>query len=769
MKENASDDRRRRKTARKTAAGKSSDPIPTDCSGKNRTADLIPPDSTAKNRTADLISADRFAKKRIADPASFQKEAVFEQAKLLIAKDTIDSLTHAAELLSSVPGSRAEQYAEKCLHRVMVLEARARARRHQILKVSLILTVALGFSAYILFGIVRPSMNYRTGPSFHETQGQSGGPVQTVKNSSGEENDMEKTGGNKSAVRGTEYNTLVGMSDTEVTDYSEDTVPAAQHSELPGDWTPPVSSGQNSTLLGIVTGEGGMRGGDGLNESGSSSGKVSDGASDASSQLQADSVSAMSAEKGGLESSSSGSGTFGEESSGGMGSGSLVSAASLAESENVAPETGAGTRKSDAVRQGPGAYLTAAGILLAIFAAVKLRKLIRSELQYRKAVEMIQSGQYTDAITLLKSLEGYRDSTVRITGCKTAIKDDHYTEAVKLKDSGRLEDAIDAFHELDGYKDSSDQIEGCRQSLQDRDYEAAAELLKADEYEKAEAAFTALDGYRDSRRMAEKCRKLAMTQPVYDQAVSCADAGSLKDAEALFAGIPGFRDANARLLAIRQTFYDDAAALMECGDYAGAAEAFDSLGTFADSGAMAQKCRRALLDRDFKAALAMRTEGRYEDAIDALRALSEHPDAKALIEECRRQVRVPRPFTGLDHGMSPEKVVSVLGEPAEKKNPADGKTEYLYRGRAYMNCSGHIVVSFAEDAVESLGWTADFADGAAGTPNSDRLYNSIIKYYVSLFGKQASDRTSPGHKVVWWFNPAITVDYSKDRYIHIMY
>ena len=90
---------------------------------------------------------------------------------------------------------------------------------------------------------------------------------------------------------------------------------------------------------------------------------------------------------------------------------------------------------------------------------------------------------------------------------KVVIPNSNYNAAVELMNSGEYEQAIAAFEALGGYKDSANKIEECNIDI---DYNAALELMEAGKYEEAYEAFIALGDYKDS---AEKAKS------IYEQSI----------------------------------------------------------------------------------------------------------------------------------------------------------------------------------------------------------------------------------------------------------
>lgn len=73
--------------------------------------------------------------------------------------------------------------------------------------------------------------------------------------------------------------------------------------------------------------------------------------------------------------------------------------------------------------------------------------------QYNKAHELMESGNYANAIKIFESISDYKDSTDLIKEC---TNQENYQNASSLADSGHFVDAYNAFLELGNYMDSAE-------------------------------------------------------------------------------------------------------------------------------------------------------------------------------------------------------------------------------------------------------------------------------------------------------------------------
>ena len=66
----------------------------------------------------------------------------------------------------------------------------------------------------------------------------------------------------------------------------------------------------------------------------------------------------------------------------------------------------------------------------------------------------MKDGKYTEAISVFKAMDGYKDSVTKIDECNTSILngilDGKYNTAVSLMNDGKYAEAMSAFEALDG-------------------------------------------------------------------------------------------------------------------------------------------------------------------------------------------------------------------------------------------------------------------------------------------------------------------------------
>ena len=82
--------------------------------------------------------------------------------------------------------------------------------------------------------------------------------------------------------------------------------------------------------------------------------------------------------------------------------------------------------------------------------------------KYNDAMALMDAGKFTEAISALEALEGYKDSATKINECNNAILDTKYNDAIALMNAGNLDEAYGIFTELGNYMDAADKADDIR-------------------------------------------------------------------------------------------------------------------------------------------------------------------------------------------------------------------------------------------------------------------------------------------------------------------
>lgn len=178
--------------------------------------------------------------------------------------------------------------------------------------------------------------------------------------------------------------------------------------------------------------------------------------------------------------------------------------------------------------------ITVSALALIAAAVLLTTKVIIPTVKYNAAVDLMEAGQYVDAIAAFEAMDGYKDSAEQITECK-------YLYAATLLENEQLNDAMILFRALGTYKDSVDQVSECQ-------YRGATNQMQDKNWSTAASMFQNLGTYKDSKEQLAACQKEQYKES-----------------------------------------YDAAVALMNAGKYGGAYKAFCALGTYGDSAEKAIK------------------------------------------------------------------------------------------------------------------------------------------------------------------------------------
>lgn len=144
---------------------------------------------------------------------------------------------------------------------------------------------------------------------------------------------------------------------------------------------------------------------------------------------------------------------------------------------------------------------------------------IKPHNDYHRAAELMESGDYSSALTIFRSLGEYRDSSSQVEACRYALFEPDYQKAVAYMAGADYEQASALFERTRTYKDSDALLSECRQAIDENEYADALALMEGGSYDAAIAKFSALGGFRDSYDQALHCEKLKNVAPIINAAV----------------------------------------------------------------------------------------------------------------------------------------------------------------------------------------------------------------------------------------------------------
>lgn len=211
-------------------------------------------------------------------------------------------------------------------------------------------------------------------------------------------------------------------------------------------------------------------------------------------------------------------------------------------------------------------------LLLGVLGWVSWTQWISPAMDYRKAVSLTESGDYTAAAGIFTRLGDYRDSARQAADASDKA---HYAEASRLLESGQYDQARAAFEALGGYRDSAAMVT-------ETDYRKALHTLEEGNPTDAQTAFEALAEipYKDSKDQVFVCR--------YQQAEQKFNSGRWLEAAEAWEAIADYSDSAGRAKIARYSRAEEALAEEAWQE---AHDIWIALGTYADS---ADRAREAL-------------------------------------------------------------------------------------------------------------------------------------------------------------------------------
>ena len=260
---------------------------------------------------------------------------------------------------------------------------------------------------------------------------------------------------------------------------------------------------------------------------------------------------------------------------------------------------------------------------------------VKPQLEYQKAVEAFNSGDYAQAEESFLALEDFGESADYVLRCRyevakgqlqegtadqiaaakaafealgdyqdaaTLVTECDYQQALLLLEDGDREGAAAIFTALGDYQDSADR-------LMRISYLNAADMLESGDYEQARAMFSELGDYDDTAALVQ--------ESWYRQAAAALDKGDADAALALLEEIPDHPEAeNAR----KRAHYMRGTALKEAGEISTAAAEFELAGDYEDAVAQTSECYYAPAAAAFEA-------GQYDRAAELFSHIRGYEDA----------------------------------------------------------------------------------------------------------------------------------------------
>ena len=268
-------------------------------------------------------------------------------------------------------------------------------------------------------------------------------------------------------------------------------------------------------------------------------------------------------------------------------------------------------------------------LVLAVGAYFANSQIIQPKAKYNKAEELLNKGQYTEAIEAFTAMNGYGDAESRIlqatanqafdsqnysevSSIYTRLPEKYqnhkedlnalYNEASTLLEQGKYDNAIAVFNSLGNFTDSAEKIKECK-------YQKAFSLKNSGDKENASVIFVDLGDYRDSKSLNRQI-----------QADALYDSGEYDKALAIYSTLEEPYQTHVQDYV---KMYDEAKALLDASKYGEAIKAFSAIKSYSDSS-------ERIKESTYLQAVAYAADAKYDEAIALFTGLS-YQDSSTLI------------------------------------------------------------------------------------------------------------------------------------------
>ena len=116
-------------------------------------------------------------------------------------------------------------------------------------------------------------------------------------------------------------------------------------------------------------------------------------------------------------------------------------------------------------------------------------------IRYSKGTKAFDSGDYSQAVEIFSTLEGYKDSDSYLKQATLAV---NYAEAVDAYDSGNYSRAVEVFSTLKDYKDSKKYLSQAKLGVH---YTNAAAKVQAGAYDEAIAEYKSAKNFQNAKQL----------------------------------------------------------------------------------------------------------------------------------------------------------------------------------------------------------------------------------------------------------------------------
>lgn len=164
------------------------------------------------------------------------------------------------------------------------------------------------------------------------------------------------------------------------------------------------------------------------------------------------------------------------------------------------------------------------------------------EENYQKAMPLIESGAYEEAINILNRYPTYKDSKQQITYCTNAINEGYYQAALEFASNKRYEEAIKKLNLCINYKDSSQLLKDYKVAIDERNYQTACYYFDNGKYVEALEIFRTIPFFRDTKEKVNACNE-QIRESKYQTALTYINQKAYRLAVPLLQECSGYKDA----------------------------------------------------------------------------------------------------------------------------------------------------------------------------------------------------------------------------------
>ena len=303
-------------------------------------------------------------------------------------------------------------------------------------------------------------------------------------------------------------------------------------------------------------------------------------------------------------------------------------------------------------------------ILVSIFAFGIYPDIIKPNMEYKHAKELMSEEKYDESIDAFEALGEYKDSS------------DMIIEAQCLK----AKDLMDK-KEYDAAKEIYEDL-GKEDAVKEVTYQEIKDLISDEKYAEAIDELISFE-YKDSEELLREAKYgrgvELMNQEDYDMAIAY-----LKNAK-------DYKDAKSK---IGECDYFIALKHMENGDYNSAIIQFENAKKYVDgeivkkSEQKIKECKEKINESNYEQANRFIDENKYEDAIKMLEKCDDYKDSRQKIEECEDAVKkskIETLFPIIKFYVSPDDVEKEFGEPDKVNDQTNyfGTKQHIYQYSNY--------------------------------------------------------------------------------------